>query len=136
MCPVSGATHVPGLHPAPSSASTVGAFCDQTFAFPTAPSLLESRVAVSRTALFAPDRGSNARELVAVTRAVSEIVEDVGHDVRVRRRGIDGERHRLVAVRAPDPPCHDDEITRRIEPRDFHANSSGTSGARIRPVKK
>lgn len=63
---------------------------------------------------LASNRGAHDRELVAITRAVSEI----------------------VSVRPPDPSCDDGQIARRIETRNLQAKRSGTRGARILPVKK
>ena len=87
-------------------------------------------------AALGTDRRMDDGDLFAVARAVADIVENVRDDVRVGRGGIERERELPVGPWSPDSRGHDDEVARRVEARDLHVNSSGSTGARIGPVKK
>jgi hypothetical protein len=72
--------------------------------------------------------------VIAVLWAVTDLVKELGHDMRLRRCRVERERDLVVAELPSDSCRDDDQRVARIKTGDLHGKSSGVIGARIRPV--
>src|SRR5262245_40407619 len=87
--------------------------------------------------LFASNRRSHHRDLLAVARAVAQLIENPWNDDRLGSAGVEHQPDLALrlSTRAPDPAFDKDQFFPRLEAGDLHGRMNRGIGPRRAPVQ-